>query len=123
MKDLLKIGIVLLLFVVSMYASYLLVTTLAPVLILVTGLLITIAILRVIFSSKLAIIARHPYFPVGVLLLFLGSLIIAYILRDFVKVIAWFLLGWYLFRVLLYVVAEDMYKDLSEFLERIGGGE
>lgn len=121
MKDLLKIGIVVLLFVLSMYLSHLLISVLSPALIFVSGVLITLFVLRTIFTSRFAIIARHPYFPVGVLLLFLGSLVVSYLIRDFVKVIAWFLLGWYLFRVLLYLVAEDMYKDISEFLDRVGG--
>lgn len=121
MNDLLKVGIVLLLFVLSMYLSHILVSVLSPFLIFVAGVMITLFILRALFTSRFAIIARHPYFPIGVLILFLGSLAVAYLIRDFVKVIAWFLIGWYLFRVLMYLIVEDMYKDLNEFLDRLGG--
>lgn len=118
MSDLLKIGIVVLLFTLSMYLSHILVSILMPVLLFIAAIMLTLWISRMIITPG---IAFRAHLALIILAVFIFSLIIAVILRDLVKVIAWFLIGWYIFRVLLYLLAEDMYKDLSELLDRIGG--
>ena len=116
MSDWLKIGIMCILFVASMYAAHILVNLIAPVLVIATAVLVTVMILRLIILSKYAVVIRHPYFIAGVIALFIGSLLLSYMATDFIKLVAWFLIGWYLFRVLLYLIAEDIYHDINEFI-------
>lgn len=119
MSDLLKMGVMVLLFTISMYISHILASVLAPVLILVAAAMLTVLVMRVFLSSSIATEAR--YLGLIVVGVFVVSIIIAVLLVDLIKVIAWFLIGWYIFRVLLYLVAEDVYKDLDEFLNKVGG--
>ena len=115
MKDLLKVGLAVFIFAVSLYLSHLLITVLMPLILIITTLLLTIAITRIVVLRH-PLILESPYLPLVVLgiLIFSAAAVIA--LGDFIKVLSWFLAGWYIFRVLLYIVAEDMYRDLEELL-------
>lgn len=116
MNDWLKIGIMAVLFVGSMYASHILVNIISPFLILVAAVLMTFAIIRLVMKLEGISYLGGTYFVVGIVLVFAASLIIAWILTDFIKIIAWFLIGWYIFRVLLYLIAEDIYRDIDKFI-------
>ena len=116
MSDWLKIGIVVILFVASMYASNILVNIISPLLIVVAAGLMTFAIIRIAMLSGALLYLRSGYVILGVILLFIACIVVAWLLIDFIKVIAWFLIGWYIFRVMLYLVAEDVYRDIDNFI-------
>ena len=116
MNDWLKIGIMAILFVGAMYASHILVNLISPLLIVVAAVLMTFAILRLVVMIEGITRLGSTYFVAGMVLVFAASLIVAWILTDFIKIIAWFLIGWYIFRVLLYLIAEDIYRDIDIFI-------
>lgn len=115
MKDLFRIGVALFIFAVSMYLSHLLIAVLAPLILIIATLLLTVAITRVMVL-RYPLILESPYLPLVVLGILIFSAAAVIILGDFIKVLSWLIAGWYIFKVLLYLLAEDVYRDVEELL-------
>lgn len=127
MSDWVKVVIIVAFLIFSALASYVLVSMLSPILPIIVGLLIIYGMLRVAaytvrkHPEVAALFAARPIVAVAVIVFgIVLSFVIAYMLSDFIKVIAWIISTWFLFKFLLYVFAENLYREVDEAL--YGGG-
>ena len=105
----------IILIAVSLLIAYVTVRILEPFL-PITAFLILIYFIFTKFNL-IAVIREPRALLIAGLLSVIVSLIVVYIFRDLIKVIAFLLIGWYTFKILVRYYAKDVEEDLRAVFE------
>jgi hypothetical protein len=110
-NDLIDVVIAIILFIGCLIASYLTVSFLNPVVLLLGFLMLTY------FMSKIAIALAPKYAIADIIISAIVSLVIVWVFAIIIKAMAIIILAWIMFKFVLSQYSPEMAKELDEYLK------